>query len=482
MFGVEYIWDAVIWIIALLLSGRTWDSKRKELSNFFVKIVLVVLFLGAALLFTANRHNLLFFAPASEGAEQMLTGVGRGVEKWRSALPSLWQFILAGTILVVFYFLFKKARLPKEWSAEKDENGQIVKEPAVRLVGLVSCVLVGLSLALVVCWPKVWYFGLAMVIGLALDLVYIVPYLHVYTVFFLQKPVRFWQPGLHVFLPSWLPKNVFDIWNLARERIEATAFSGQLPTADSKVTSTGSNGSDGSFSATISLENWLVFWTNYLPEIFIRYSRTDRAQLKTIVFNIVEAFEAEMLLTMNFEAAREKKDYFFSTTDLRQAADLQGMLPEFKSLEGKGASDAEWLRFANKVFAYNSSKLEPYKRFLALRSRVMHLVGVYLDDIKVKDRNSTDEIEAAINAVTLAVLKRQEAEISIRTGEAEGEARSKRETEALKGVLALIQQGNNATALAVWTDYQRSVNNRNISVGGVDIAGLLAQLAKKSSS
>lgn len=474
MLGMNYILDVVIWIIALLLSGKTWDSTRKGLSKIFVKVIFIFVFLGAGFLFTAYRHKLFFFAPSSEGGETA-KGVGRSFSELQASLPSLFQFLLALAALVVFYFLYQKARLPKEWSSEKDENGKVVKEPTVRLTGLISCVVTGLSLSLIICWPTVWYFWVALVIGFFLDTVFIVPYLQVYAVLVFQKPVKFWSTGLHVFLPTWLPKHVFDILSLARERIEATHVGEQLPTADTP--SAESAEADKSLSTTISLVSWLVFWTNDWPEKYINFSRADRDQLKTMVFNIIEAFEAEILLELPFAEARTKKDYFLSIGDLRAKAEEKGKGAEFERLYQAATSDAEWQAFALKVLPHTDA----FKRFLALRSRIRYLVGVLLEDIKVKDRNARPEVEDAIKAVTLAHLKRQEAEIAIGTGEAEGQAISKRDTEALKGVLNFLLEGNNAAAMAVWTDFQRATNNRNIAVGGVDIANILANLTKKSS-
>ena len=166
--------------------------------------------------------------------------------------------------------------------------------------------------------------------------------------------------------------------------------------------------------------------------------------------------------------------------DLRQAADKSGHLGEFKTLEKSGASDSEWRKFANKVFSHNEEKEFAYGRFLELRSRILHLVGCFLDDIRIKDRNADPKVEEALNAVTLARLELQKALINIEKGEAEGQAASKRETEALKGVISFIQQGNNAAALAVWNDFQKATHNQNINIGGIDIGAVVAQLTKSA--
>lgn len=142
MFGVEYIWDAVVWIIALLLSGRTWDSKRKELSNFFVKIALVVLFLGAALLFTANRHNLLFFAQASEGAEQMVAGTASSVVHWWQRLPWL-RLALTFVIGVWTFFHARQMKKPRSWLGDKVDKQAYWSTIATGLCLAVAMVFVG---------------------------------------------------------------------------------------------------------------------------------------------------------------------------------------------------------------------------------------------------------------------------------------------------------------------------------------------------
>ncbi|MDQ5970413.1 MAG: hypothetical protein QG603_190, partial [Patescibacteria group bacterium] len=420
--------------------------------------------------------------------------------------PSLLQIIFAVVILSAFVVFFKKTMEPKEWSAEKDENGKVVKQPSVRWFSLASCVLIGLFLPLAICWPGVVYFWILVLIGLGLDLAYVVPFLHIYSVLWFQKPVKFWRAGLHFGPPSWLPKNVFDIWNLARERIEASDKTEQLPTADTKVLKFGKKKSaktaetsddstktdeEDTFSATISLVMWMVFWTNYKPEIFIRYSRTDRDQLKTMVFNITEAYLAEQLLGLTFEEAREKTDYFVTQVDLRHEAEhsvSHRHLAEFKAMEKRGASDSEWLAFATRVFDLNEGegeksrqKVLAYGRFLELRNRILHLVGCFLDDIRIKDRNADPKVEEALNAVTLARLELQKALVNIEKGQAEGQAASERESEALRGVLALIKEENNAAALAVWTDFQKSTHNQNVNIGGIDIGAALAQLAKAAS-
>lgn len=471
MFPKEYFWDGMTAVILLLVCAKVWDLKAKGLNNLG-KTAISLALLGGGLLLSAAWHHRWFFS-VKEESDDMVTGL-RSFH-W----PSIVQVIFAVAIMVFFYFLFKKAKDPKEWSAEKDENGVVIKAPAVRWVSVISCVIVGVCLGLVICWPKVLYLWVILMIGLALDLLYITPYLHVYAVLWFQRPVQFWHSGLHIFLPSWLPKNIFDIWNLSRERIEATNPTDQLPTADTPVSLSGEK--DDTFSATISLVSWMVFWTNWWPEKFIRYSRTDRDQLKTIVFNIVEAFEAEILLGLTFEQARQKQDHFLTNVDLQHEAENLRRLPEFRRLEQEKASDSDWWSFAADLFPEDErgdAQLAAYGRFLELRSRILNLVGCLLEDIRIKDRNADPAVEEALNAVTLTRLELQRALISIEKADAEGQAQSKRESEALKGVLEFIQTGNNAAALAVWTDFQRATHNQNVNIGGVDIGAVLAQLAK----
>jgi hypothetical protein len=494
MSNEKYILDVVILIIALLISIGVWDNGK--LKSLF-KALIIAGALGSALLLINSRHGFLF---ASSSTTQVIDGVkvsgvknlvnNARVFNW----PSLPQIIFALIVVTLSVVLFKKTMEAKEWSAEKDENGKVVKEPSIRWFGVASCVSFGLFLPLAICWPSAPWLWALVLLSLALDMIYVTPFLHIYAVLWFQKPVKFWRSGFHIGPPSWLPKNVFDIWNLARERIEASDRTEQLPTADTKVSkfgikkklaagktadTTNGNGEDeDTFSATISLVTWMVFWTNYKPEIFIRYSRTDRDQLKTMVFNIIQAYLAEQLLVLTFEEARQKADYFFTQVDLRQAADRSSHLGEFKTLEKRGASDNEWRAFARKVLHYNEEKEFAYDRFLELRSRILHLVGCFLDDIRIKDRNADPKVEEALNAVTLARLELQKALVNIEKGQAEGQAASERESEALRGVLALIKEEDNAAALAVWTDFQKSTHNQNVNIGGIDIGAALAQLTK----
>ncbi len=403
------------------------------------------------------------------------------------------RIIFALAWLIIFGRLTKSTFEPKEWSVEKNEDGEIINPARVRWSSVLSCISFGLFGSLTILGVHLGQFWWLFAIALVADSLYVVPFLHTYVIFMFQHQVAFWQKGLRIGLPGWVRPAVWQIWNLSRAKIEATFNTKQLPTGDTPLmiksavkagVADGQTSEDETLSSTISLENWVLFWTNWWPWKFIRYSRTDREQIKTIVFNIIAAMETELLLDMPFMTARQLQRYFITNVDLQHEADSAGYGAEFKALEERNAEESYYLDLANKVFKNDRARVSLYERFLELRKRVLVLIGCYIEEIRVTDRNAPPEIEAAINGVTLARLNLQNALINVQILAAEGDAISARDANALKGVLALLRDNDNASLLLAWTEFKRATENKNISIGtigGVDLAKILGGLVQKTS-
>ncbi|MFA5126421.1 MAG: hypothetical protein WC465_00265 [Patescibacteria group bacterium] len=481
--GVAAILAAILTFGGVLISAIwptqvKWSRTTKIITTVITTIVILVV---CGLVLNHAGVDVLSVFGDSKSAETDSGQPAKGFPWLRIIIALAWA--------VYFGYMTKSTIEPKEWSIEKDEDGNIIKPARVRWSSVLSCVLLGLFGSLTILGVhlgKLWWFCLA---ALVFDCLYIVPFLHTYAIFVLQHQVAFWQRGFRFGFPSFFKSGVWQIWNLSRAKIEANFPTQQLPTGDTplmiKATAkaTGDPTSeDETLSSTISLENWVLFWTNWWPWKFIRYSRTDREQIKTIVFNIIEAMETELLLEMPFMIARQLKKYFITNVDLQHAADQAGLGGLCETLIKSDAPESDFLHLASRVFRHNKTQMDLYKRFLELRKRVLVLIGCYIEDIRVKDRNAPPDIEAAINSVTLARLALQKALINVQILGADGNAISARDANSLKGVLTLLKEDDNASLLLAWTEFKRATENRNISInpGGIDLQKILAALVARA--